>query len=154
MKRQDGIALIATLLIMAAIMALGAGTLFLSDMNLRIAENSSTHATARYNAEAGLDGAIIQLTREYNAAKQFPSALTLPSSPTSEIVYQLVTPASQGYSTNTARTTATVRVLGSGPNNARYVAEAFMAIAINPAFLKGLTSQGNIRVSGGAAPSS
>lgn len=149
MKRQDGIALIATLLIMAAIVALGVGTLFLSDMNLRIAGNSSAHAIARYNAESGLDAAIIQLTKEYGVAKRFPTSLTLPSSPASEIIYQAVSPSSQGYSTNTARTTAVVRISGRGPNNAQYVAEAFMAVAINPAFLKGLASEGNIRVSGG-----
>lgn len=151
MKRQDGIALIATLLIMAAVMALGVGTLFLSDMNLRIAGNSSAHAIARYNAEAGLDAAIIQLTKDYEVAKRFPTSLTLPSSPTSQIIYQAVSPSSQGYSTNTARTTAVVRISGRGPSNARYVAEAFMAVAINPAFLKGLASEGNIRVTGGGS---
>lgn len=159
MKRQDGIALIATLLIMAAIMALGVGTLFLSTMNLKIAENSRTHAVARYNAEAGLEAAVVKLKKDYEASnpKQFPDTLTLPISPdTNTVTYEVIGTQPENskyapYTTGPLRTQARVVVVGTGPNNARYQAEALFGPlnGINPALLLGLTAEGPIHVTGG-----
>lgn len=150
MKKQDGIALIATLLIMAAIMALGVGTMFLSTMNLKIAENSRTHAVARYNAEAGLEAAVVKLKQDYTTNRKFPDTLTLPSSPSSDVTYQLGT---NGYQVYLAGTQARVVVVGTGPNSARYQTEALMTVgnSVNPAFLIGLTSEGGIRITGGGS---
>lgn len=153
MKKQDGIALIATLLIMAAIMALGVGTLFLANMNLRIAENSRTHAVARYNAEAGIEAAFIKLKKDYEAStpKQFPASLTLPSSPDSAVTYQNVsyTP----YITGGVRTQARVVIVGTGPNSARYQTEALLGAAAptasTPPSWMGLVSENVVDANGG-----
>ncbi len=151
MKKQDGIALIATLLIMAAIMALGVGTLFLANMNLRIAENSRTHAIARYNAEAGMEAAFVKLKQDYQTNRKFPSSLNLPLSPDSTVVYGLNP--GNGYVANSTGTTAEVRVLGKVTNStpAQYLTEALVTVGngVNPAFLIGLTSEGPVRVTGG-----
>jgi len=154
MKKQNGVALIATLLIMAAIMALGVGTLFLSNMNLRIAENSYTHAIARYNAEAGLEVAVAKLKQDYQAAtpNQLPASLTLPSSPdSSTVTYEQVsyTP----YTTGGLRTQARVVIVGTGPNNARYQTEALVGAVASaldtPPFLGGLVSEDVVDANGG-----
>ena len=153
MKKQDGIALIATLLIMAAIMALGVGTLFLANMNLRIAENSRTHAVARYNAEAGLEAALVKLKKDYEAStpKQFPTTLTMPSSPDSAVTYQNAgyTP----YTTAGLRTQARVIIVGTGPNSARYQTEALLGAAAptssTPPSWTGLVSENVVDANGG-----
>lgn len=78
MKDSRGVALIASLLIMAAIMALGAGSMFLAQMNLKITENTRSNAVAKYHAEAGLDTAVALLKRRYDIYKAFPTTFTLP----------------------------------------------------------------------------
>lgn len=160
MKRQDGIALIASLLIMAAIMALGVGTLFLSTMNLKIAENSRTHAAARYNAEAGLEVAVLKLKQDYKATtpNQFPDTLTLPTSPDSTVTYQAVGSGSTytAYSTGGLRTQARVVILGTGPNNARYQTEAFLSstsvagASSAGRYGRGLVAEGFLNINGRA----
>jgi hypothetical protein len=156
MKKQDGVALIATLLIMAAITALGVGSLFLSNMNLRIAENSRTQAAARYNAEAGIEAALIRLEREVETNKKFPDTLVLPSSPDTSITYQLMTPASDGYKVNASKTAAEVRIVGTGPNGARYQTEAYLSSTSVAGGLsaerygRGLVSEGVLNINGKA----
>lgn len=154
MKQQDGVALIATLLIMATITALGVGSLFLANMNLRMAENGHTNAIARYNAEAGLDAAMIQLKKDFDRGtpKQFPASLSLPSAPNS--TYQAVsyTP----YTNAGLRTQAQVIVLGTGPNNARYQTEVFLeavpatsnVLLPSVPFSRGLASENIVSMSG------
>lgn len=151
MKKQDGIALIATLLIMAAIMALGVGSLFLSNMNLRIAENSRTNAIARYNAEAGMEVALVQLKQEYATNKTLPATLTLPAAPESTVRYSLNP--YQGYVRATSGTTAEVRILGEVLNSdtAKYVAEAFVVVGAAPTKLFGIATEGVIDISSGTS---
>lgn len=144
MKDSRGIALIASLLIMAAIMALGAGSMFLAQMNLKIAENSRSNAVARYHAEAGLDTAAALLRKMHTDTGKFPATFTLPV--TSGQSYAMLS-GLEGYRRDNVNQVR-VKVEGFTPNNARYVAEALVAPIINPAFLKGLSSEGNIRVSG------
>ncbi len=162
MKKQDGIALIATLLIMAAIMALGVGTLFLANMNLRIAENSRTHAVARYNAEAGLEAAIVKLKKDYANAtptKQFPPApsepngFTLPSSPDSTVTYLAIGSGSTytPYTTGGVRTQARVVIVGTGPNNARYQTEALVVANAAKTKFHGIETEGIIDISSGTS---
>lgn len=138
---------------MAAIMALGAGSLFLTTMNLRVAENSRTHAVARNNAEAGMEVATIKLRQEYAAAtpRQFPASLTLPTS--SGVTYQLssYTP----YTSSGQRNQARVIIVGTGPNNARYQTEALFGAASSsssssaaPNFPRGLISEGVVTAQG------
>jgi hypothetical protein len=145
MKDNKGIALIASLLIMAAIMALGAGSMFLAQMNLKITENSRSNAVARYHAEAGVDTAAALLRKIHTDTGKFPATFTLPV--TSGQSYAMLA-GTEGYRRDNVNQVR-VKVEGFTPNNARYVAEALVAPIINPAFLKGLTSEGNIRVSGG-----
>lgn len=157
MKRQDGIALIASLLIMAAIMALGVGSLFLSTMNLRIAENSRAHALARYNAEAGLEAAMVQLKKDYKTSGKFPANFTNSALPTTMgIRYEL---AASGYTTYAAQTQARVVVLGtssSETNSARYQTEAFLSstsVAGAPSaerYGRGLVAEGSLNINGRA----
>jgi hypothetical protein len=151
MKKQDGVALIATLLIMAAIVALGVGSLFLSNMNLRIAENSRTHTIARYNAEAGIEAALVQLKREYATNKTLPATLTLPAAPESTVRYKLSP--NQGYVTDTSGTTAEVRVWGEVLNSdtAKYVAEALVVIGAAKTKLYGIETEGVVDISSGTS---
>ena len=65
-KRSEGFVLITSLLVLVAVTALGAGALFLTNMSLRVAENARSAAVARYNAERGLDLALLAIAREYN----------------------------------------------------------------------------------------
>lgn len=149
MKDSRGIALIASLMIMAAIMALGVGSLFLAQMNLKIAENTRSSAVARYHAEAGIDTAVALLKRRYEVYKAFPPTFTLPV--TAGQSYEMLA-GTQGYRYDNP-SQVRVRARGFTPNNASYVAEALITTAttLNPAFTKGLTSQGNIRVTGGGS---
>lgn len=161
MKKQDGVALIATLLIMAAIMALGVGTLFLSTMNLKIAENSRTHAVARYNAEAGMEIAFVKLKREYETAtptKQFPNtgSFTLPGSPDTAVTYQPIsTQAGESqyaaYTTGGQRNQARIVVIGTGPNNARYQTEALVVVSATKTEFHGIETEGVVDVSSGTS---
>jgi hypothetical protein len=50
---------------MVVLAGLGAGAFFLTNMNLRIAENTRTAAIAQYNAHEGLDVALLILAKEF-----------------------------------------------------------------------------------------
>ena len=63
---RHGFVMITSLLVLVAVTALGAGALFLTNMNLRVAENARSSAIARYNADRGLDLALLVIAREYN----------------------------------------------------------------------------------------
>ena len=151
MKKRDGIALIASLLIMAAIMTLGVGSLFLTNMNLRIAENNRTQAVAQYNAEAGLEAAIVKLKKDYEAGtpKQFPATLSVPTSPGISYKNVSYTP----YTTGGMRTQARAVMVGTGPNNARYQTEALLAAVAptssTPPSWTGLVSENVVDANGG-----
>jgi hypothetical protein len=64
-RSSHGFVLVTSLLILVVLAGLGAGAFFLTTMNLRIAENTRSSATAQYNAYEGLDIALIALAREY-----------------------------------------------------------------------------------------
>ena len=66
MKRpQQGIAIVSVLLVMAALVAFGLGTLFLTQMNLGIAGNARSATRADNNAAAGLNAAFVALQRAF-----------------------------------------------------------------------------------------
>src|SRR5690554_2391877 len=73
MKRQEGFALIASLLVLLVLAIMGLGSIFLTQINLRIAENSRTGAIARFNAEAGLDSAFVVLAGAFRESTSVPS---------------------------------------------------------------------------------
>lgn len=141
MRSQKGIALIASLLIMASVMALGVGSLFLTDMNLKISENARSNALARYHAEAGLDTAFTLVADYYEKTKTFPATFSLPV--TAGQSYRLM-----AYERYADPARAMVRVEGFTDNNARFVAEAIFQSATYRAF-KGLQTAGRINLSGG-----
>ena len=63
--RESGFVLITSLLVLVLLAGFGAGAFFLTNMNLRIAENTRTSAIAHYNAHEGLDVALLILAKEY-----------------------------------------------------------------------------------------
>lgn len=64
---QGGFAVVSVLLLLVAIGALAVGAFFLTITNLRLAENSRAQATARYNAEKGLDIALMVIADRFVA---------------------------------------------------------------------------------------
>src|SRR5690554_6151811 len=63
--RQQGFVLITSLLVLVVLSAIGAGAFFLTNMNLKIAENTRSATVAQYNAHEGLDVALLILAREF-----------------------------------------------------------------------------------------
>lgn len=120
-RKEAGFALITSLLVMVVLSVLGAGAYFLTNMNLRIAENGRTGAIATYNAHEGLDLALLAIGQEYTARADFswPTLAELkarlPGSSDFEITaLDLDTPV-DGISAG-----GMVTVVGFGPRNARY----------------------------------
>ena len=64
-RANDGFVLVTSLLILMVLAGLGAGAFFLTTMNLRIAENTSTSTVAQYSAYEGVDVALIALARAF-----------------------------------------------------------------------------------------
>ena len=147
---RGGFALVVSLVVLVVVVSLGAGALFLSTMNLRVAENTRTHAMAVANANSGLELAMIRLYQIYedNVPKQFPATFTdsdLPLYPDPDVVftvedYQLFAP-------NMVR----VAIRGSGPRSAEYVSEALLGSTIfqvDPTFALGMVSEKSVGVAG------
>jgi hypothetical protein len=153
MKANRGIALIASLLIMASIMALGLGSMFLTQMNLQIAENTRSNAIAKSNADAGIEVALIQIAILYeNNAKTFPA--TVPASSLSILAGQSYRPeGGDAWYTWYDAEQARITIEGFTANNGSYIAEALLtAVAqLNPAFRVGLVSEASVRITGGGS---
>lgn len=64
-NRNAGFVLVTSLLVLLLLASLGAGAYFLTNINLRIAENTRSSTMAQYNAHEGLDIALIALGREF-----------------------------------------------------------------------------------------
>src|SRR5690606_16114621 len=130
-KSQKGFALVASLVMLVVLSAMGLGAMFLTQMNLRITENSRTGTMARYNAEAGLDTAFVLLSNAFMQDLELPASraeflTTFPSFNSSQ--YQLT---NDGY-TVFADGSVRLRVIGYGPNNARHTAEALVQPQVEP----------------------
>lgn len=156
MNRNSGFALIASLIIMVVLTAMGFGAMFLTQMNLRIAENSRTSAIARYNAEAGLDSSFVLLAGAFQANEEIPADITEMRSlfPTFENAEYGFAP-SNGY-TVFGDGTARIRIIGYGPNNAKYEAEALVKPLVQPVpggggyslFAEGFVAKEDINMNG------
>lgn len=162
MQRRAGFALTTSLLVMLVIAALGVGAVFLSNMNLRIAENTRTQAIARYNAESGMDQMYTILAASVldEASAVLPQTQaeveTLMSAWDVIEGWQLVRYRhSAGTGTNGADQ-AEIRVRGIAPRNAQHVVDAFVEAVATPTttgdgysiFGEGIVSLQNIDLAG------
>lgn len=75
MRRNDGIVIVASLIVMMVVLAIGAGMLFLTQSNLKIADNARSKASAQALADSGLDAVFIGLEHYYdiNDGNKMPS---------------------------------------------------------------------------------
>ncbi len=121
-RDQGGFVLITSLLVLVVLTGLGVGAYFLTNMNLRIAENTRTAAIAQYNAHEGLDVALLILAREFyeRGDGSWPTfaelqARTPPDAEYTFSAYALDPANSEGINEG-----GTVTVIGFGPRQARY----------------------------------
>ncbi|TVR90994.1 MAG: hypothetical protein EA416_10350 [Trueperaceae bacterium] len=137
---RHGVALISVLLVMVSIVLLGVGSLVLTRMNLLIAENLVGATIARSHADAGIDATVAALFERLRVGQPLPSSLETATAtlvPEGALAYALVP--GDGYVVHGDSSVA-LRVAGTGPRNAEYVAEAFVVFALDGA------------ASGGASP--
>lgn len=160
MKSRRGIALLASLIILAVVAMVGVGAYFMSGMNLRIAGNTRSHVVARYNAETGVDTALVIAARAFrdnNGVFPTPTEFAdmFPQNATGggDLVFQLEPNGFKVFGDDEA----SVSVRGLGPNGARYVAEArFRGVGTpvevntttNPLFGVGFVTNGGVEFPG------
>lgn len=125
---RGGMALVTVLMVMVAVMVLGAGSLMMTNSNLMVSENVLSSAVARSQAEAGVDAIVAVLFEQYKANGTLPASLAYAPSvtlPNGQVNYAL---ASSGYVRHDDHR-VTVRAVGYGPRGAEYVAEALLVFA-------------------------
>lgn len=120
--RQNGFVLVTSLLVMVVLAGLGAGAFFLSNMNLRIAENTRTAAVAHYNAHEGLDVALLILAKEYHLRGDgtWPTYAELVARTPAGAEYEFVSLDYDPANAHGLNEAGTVTVRGFGPRNAQY----------------------------------
>lgn len=148
MRSENGIAIIATIFIMVVVLALGIGALYMTNIDLRIAENVQSNAVARNNAHIALEAHLIALqeTVRQTELNEFPELFDAPSLTLTSDLPTIV--ASSSYA-RLSPTQATLRAEGFGPGDASYLAEAALALiptATTAATGTGLVSQGSITI--------
>ncbi len=145
MKSNKGVAIVASIIVMVVVLALGVGSIFLTQNNLKTAENVRSNAVARSNAESGLDIAYELLRAYYKTNKQLPTNTFSFGDDTYTVSYER-------YSDEQGKMLST----GLSSSGAKYVSEAIFSVntgnpSIPPELIKGLTSEGEVRVNGGAS---
>lgn len=78
-QKEQGIALTVMLVVLMFAATLSFGTLFLTQNNLKVAENIRNHAIAKYNAEAGIEVSHIMLNDDWKNNGVMPTANTAES---------------------------------------------------------------------------
>lgn len=126
MSRNQGFALIASLLILLALAMMGLGSMFLTQMNLKIAENGRTGTIARYNAESGLDTAFVLLAGEFKQNMSVPATISEFRTDFPDFESANYTLSSSNGYTVFPNGTVRIRVVGHGPRNSEYEAEALV----------------------------
>jgi hypothetical protein len=145
---RSGIALVAALITLAMVLALGTGAIFLAQSSLGLASNQRAHLMAKSAAEIGMESALVSLRTTYATANAIPATLTLPASPAAGLAFQLVEytplPASPPY------TRARVIVMGTSGGTARYQTEAVFSAepSTRRTFPVGLVSENVVQVNG------
>ena len=133
-SRREGFVLVTSLLILVVLTGLGAGALFLTSMNLRIAENTRTSTIAQYNAYEGLDIALLALAREYRLREDttWPTLAQVRNRmpPNSPFTIESITydPADAGGIVPGG----TIVVVGEGPRGSSYETAARFQGALSP----------------------
>ena len=153
MKQAKGFALVAVLIIMTVMLVLGIGAHYLTQMNLKIAENARSSAMAKHNAEGGLEVAHLALAKTPSlASKGFPTNFALPtvedgnfrlSSAGGSAGYSAIDSDGDGFNEY-----ATLRVEGYTVSEGAFVKEALFSVEQalpNPLFNAGLVAKGVVR---------
>src|SRR5690554_1518545 len=127
-NRSAGIALISVLMVMLSITVIGIGTLMLTNSNLLISENLVSQSVARSNAEAGIDAVIAVLVAEVAGSGSRPAAIPDPavSLASGGLVDFESHNGAGGSNFEWNDDLATISVVGMGPRNARYEAQAVL----------------------------
>lgn len=130
-RLDRGIAVISTLLIALVVIGIGIGAITLNRSNVRIASNVQTGAIARLSADSGLE-AIVAFLSTYNEAFG-----TLPADLSDAPTAISVSGTALSFDTPTYTPDAavdgkiagaTLQVVGTGPNGARFVTDAVIAL--------------------------
>ena len=149
MNRQSGIALVTSLFILVAVMLVGLGSIFLTQTNLRVAENIRSNALARNNANTGLEAAYLILESYHTSYNTFP---------TSSSDFSL--PAGGGFALVSYRfdhaDQVMVRVRGSTSRGAEHEVEGLFSLYQAPpeipeSYTIGLVSEGEVEVNSNAS---
>ncbi|MGL4611869.1 MAG: hypothetical protein ACRCYY_19690 [Trueperaceae bacterium] len=151
MKRQDGIVIIAALMVMISIMGFAIGMIFLSRMNLNIAQNLITKAQAKGSGDGGLDATLVLLNKDYIATGSYPSSASIPT-----VQVNGATPLSFAQvSFGTSGTSRVLEVKGTS-GKAEHVSKVLFtgnttlgSVVSIPIIARGLVSEGTITVNGG-----
>ncbi len=77
--REQGIALTVMMIVLAVAATLSFGTLYLTQNNLKVAENIQNHAIAKYNAEAGIEVSYIMFGDSWKNTGLMPTDNTVGS---------------------------------------------------------------------------
>jgi hypothetical protein len=130
-QRAAGAALVSVLLVLVAILILALGTLMMTNSSLMIAENQVSASIARAHAEAGIDAVVASLTEAYHrtgALPPSPPPLPRVTGLDSDLAFD-ADPSQDGvpWYSLLSDDTVRLRVVGRGPRDAEYVAEAVVA---------------------------
>lgn len=177
---SSGFALVTSLLVLVALTSLGIGAFFLTNTNLRIAENARSNAIAYYNAHEGLDLVLLAVAQEYQmrgdsswpTVEEIRDRLPLGAQfelleldmdePDSDGLIPGASVTVQGFGPRQARYETGARFVGQlsefeapGPSDPRFgtgwVTESGITVNGNTEFSIGLWAGGDIIGSGGAA---
>lgn len=125
-RDQAGIAIVSVLMVVSVILMLGVGSLVLTQSNLMTAENLVANSIAKGNADAGIDATVSWLFARYQADGRLPATLgSVPtvSLPAGALDFRL---ADGGY-VLLGDDRVALRVVGSGPRDSEFVAEALVS---------------------------
>lgn len=132
-RRQEGIAIVSVLMVLAAVMLLGVTTMMLTNSNLMIAENQVTATIARSHAEGGIDAVVAALAAYFEQNGSLPASAPSVPNVTGLGAALAIEPAptqnGQEWYTLIGSDRVALRVLGRGPRDAEYVAEALVEFA-------------------------
>jgi hypothetical protein len=163
---RRGFALITAILLLVVILALGYGSLYLSETSLHVNENTRSKAIARANADAGLDATIL-VVASAAAAGALPTRDFLATDPVTVVAPSGTTIVTVDvYDIDSDTNSVRIVVSGTGPRNARHTSEALIgAVAgalpgdppgdpprVDRLFSRGLIAKGIVQNSGGIAP--